>query len=131
MFLYLHAAPPSIVGLCALQTQPEGPHSHKRMLAGKLSNVVHICSSDSFPVRGKTIHTTIGAYLAEDPVVNPGQTLVRDGNYQVEFVKTRTEFRMRCLWMGLKLRTISALLKMQGRTRQARKVPTQHHWPYA
>lgn len=90
--------------------------------AEKTKNIVHICSSDTYPLMNKAVHSNIGAYLSLDPVENPGQTLVRNGNYTVDWIKHRSSFNMRCASRRLKLEAISGMLHLQGKSRQGKKV---------
>ena len=95
------------------------------MLVEKVSNIVHICSSDTYPLMNKAVHSHIGAYLSMDPVDNPGQTLVRNGNYNVDWIRHRSQFNMRCVSRRIKLEAINAILQLQGKARQGKKVNLQ------
>ena len=90
--------------------------------AGKISNIVHICSSDSYPLMNRSIHSIVSSYLAFDPVANPERTLVRSGNYTVDFVRHRSTFRLRCMSRKVQLAALCAVLKMSGASRNANKV---------
>ena len=90
--------------------------------AEKVSNIVHICSSDTYPLMNKAVHSHIGAYLSIDPVENPGQTLVKDGNYSVDWIKHRSSFNLRCASRRIKLEAIKGVLQLQGKSRQGKKV---------
>lgn len=70
----------------------------------------------------KCIHSIISSYLAFDPVASPDKTLVRDGNYTVDFIRHRMTFRMRCLSRKLQLTGLCALLRLAGAARHAAKV---------
>ena len=91
------------------------------LAAGKLSNIVHVCSSESYPLWNKSIHCTVGAYLGLDPVANPSKTLVRNGSYAVDWVQHRSTFQLRCFGRKLKLGALTALLRLQGNHRSAKK----------
>ena len=83
---------------------------------------MHICSSDSYPLVNKHIHTAVGGYLALDPVLASDRTLVRDGNYSVDWVRHRSVFAARCLGRKVKLGAMCAALRLAGQSRNANKV---------
>ncbi len=70
----------------------------------------------------RSIHSIVSSYLAFDPVANPERTLVRSGNYTVDFVRHRSTFRMRCMSRKVQLAALCAVLKMSGASRNANKV---------
>jgi hypothetical protein len=84
---------------------------------------VHICTSDSYPLVNKHIHTTISSYLALDPVLAADRTLVRDGNYSVDWVRHRSTFHIRQLGRRAKLAGLCSALRLCGQARNAAKVP--------
>jgi len=83
---------------------------------------VHICTSDSYPLVNKHIHTAVSGYLALDPVLAADHTLVRDGNYTVDWVRHRTIFHARCLGRRVKLGAMCTALRLFGHSRKANKV---------
>lgn len=89
---------------------------------GLLSNIVHVCSSDSYPLLNRSIHTTIGAYLDLDPVVDKRHTLVRNGKYSVDWMASKAAFKLRCAARKVKLMAVTAALHVAGHARQAKKV---------
>ena len=70
----------------------------------------------------RCIHNIISSYLAFDPVASPDRTLARDGNYNVDFIRHRMTFRLRCLSRKVQLAGLCAVLRMAGAARNASKV---------
>lgn len=87
-----------------------------------MSNIVHVCSSESYPLANIAVYLAIGSLVMQDPVSDPSKTLVQDGQYWVDWVRHRSVFNLKCAARKVKLVAVGALLRMQGKRRMAKKV---------